>query len=588
MKDHRGISSRVEKLGGVPTLFVNGEPFAAAAYMTYLGQNSDCAAFARAGYRLFSVPVLFAGRWIAAQARLRPFGPGIFDRKGAAVFTEMDEAFSRIVSACPDALIFPRLNLSMPAWWIEENPDELDGTGERESLFSEKFRETAAEMLRKVIKHINGSDHVSHIVGLQIAGGNTEEWFHFDLNAGRCARAEKAFDAYLDKNRPGCGFRGLPPSGDGEVGEHLRTYLEFANESVADLIAFFCREAKEATGGDIAVGTFYGYSLEVATPLFGTHALGKLLGCGDVDFICSPNSYINTRATDADWTEMYPADSVRLSGKLCMQECDIRTHLTRPLSESPGYEDAGERYSAPIWQPLGSREAAIDALRKTFCRQLVKGNGFWWFDMWGGWYRDSIIMDELAVMRGIYEDSLAKENRGSVAELAVFVDESAYYLLPDCPFRGAAFRERIPLGELGVPYDMYDVFDLEKVKDGYKAFLFLSDAPTRNTSRALRICEEESLPFLCLTESEPFIPAGRLREFCRENGAHVWCETDDIIYVNNNYIAVHANTDGEKILRLTGSRPFRELLTRDGLTGEGDMIVLTMRRNETRLFEMTE
>ena len=66
MEKYCGIHSYVGDCGGVPTLFVNGSPIPAAAYMTYLEEYNNYAEFAAAGYTLFSVPVLFAGRWISA------------------------------------------------------------------------------------------------------------------------------------------------------------------------------------------------------------------------------------------------------------------------------------------------------------------------------------------------------------------------------------------------------------------------------------------------------------------------------------------------------------------------------------------
>ncbi|MBR2731483.1 MAG: hypothetical protein IKD72_05805 [Clostridia bacterium] len=469
MEYNRGVHSYVAAHGGVPTLFVNGEPLPAAAYMTYLEEYNDYAAFADAGYRLFSVPVLFAGRWINANEYCKPFHAGIFDRADAADFSALDASVARILAACPDAYIFPRVNVSMPLWWIEAHPGCVDGTGKRELLFAPEFRETAAEMLRAVIDHVNDSDYAAHIVGYQIAGGNTEEWFHFDLNGACCANAAPAFRAYLEKYYPGCSDFRLPDlsllqgKGPYHKNEQLARYLEFANNAVAETICDLCGAAKKATGGNVVVGTFYGYSLEVTSPLHGTHALKTILNCGSIDFICSPNSYIDTRGQNADWTEMYPADSVRLHGKLCMQECDIRTHLTKPLWEAAPDYDPERRYTAPIWQGLENKAQSISMLRKAFGRQLVKGNGFWWFDMWGGWYHDPDLLAELRQMREIYADSLAADDRASKAELAVFVDESAYCHLTDCGLRGAAFDQRRALGALGAPYDLYDLSDFKTV-----------------------------------------------------------------------------------------------------------------------------
>ena len=592
MKAAGELCSRVALCGGVPTLYVNGAPFPAAAYMTYLEAYNDYAGFTAAGYRLFSLPVLFAGRWINAQVDGVPFHRGIFDNRDAPDYSALDASVRAVLAACPAAYIFPRLNLSMPLWWFPEHPDCTDGTGGRELLFTSAYRETAAGMLRAVIRHIRQSDYASHIVGYQLAGGNTEEWFHFDLNGGACENAVPAFNEYLKNNCPDCGFSGLPDlsllqqPGPYHGDAHLETFLEFSNAEVARTVALLCAVAKEETGGNQAVGTFYGYSLEVGSPLWGTHALRTLLEDGSVDFLCSPNSYIGTRDPHADWTEMYPADSVRLHGSLCMQECDIRTHLTKPLWQAAPEFDPEKRYTAPIWQGLAGPEESVSQLRKTFCRQLIKGNGFWWFDMWGGWYRDSVLYAELQRMREVYAASLSKTDRRSAAKLAVFADESAYRYLTDCGLRGFAFHARVPLGCMGAPYDVYDVCDFAKVYQKYAGVVFLSCVPTDAMRRALSLCGRDGVKYISLSEEQPQLSAAGLRDFCDACGVHVYCRTDDIIYANKNYLAVSATHAGEKTVFFEGVCAYRELLAAHGASGVGETLTLHMRENETRLFEL--
>ena len=592
MKTDGELHSYIALCGGVPALFVNGAPFPAAAYITYLEACNDYAGFAAAGYRLFSVPVLFAGRWINAAVEGVPFHKGIFDEKDRPDFSALDVAVRGILAVCPEAYVLPRLNCAMPLWWIAAHPDCTDGTGKRELLFCEACRAAAAEMLLEVIRHISQSDYAAHIVGYQIAGGNTEEWFHFDLNGGCCKNAEPLFNAYLRQNAPGCGFSGLPDlaplqgAGPYHGDEKLAAYLEFANTEVARTVCALCAAAKEAVNNRLVVGTFYGYSLEVSSPLWGTHALKTLLTCGSVDFICSPNSYIGIRAPEADWTEMYPADSVRLHGKLCMQECDIRTHLTKPLWQAAPAFDPEKRYTAPIWQGLAAPEDSARMLLKTFCRQLIKGNGFWWFDMWGGWYRSAALHAEAARMKTVYDASFHAPDRRGAAQLAVFSDESAYRYLTDCDLRGLAFGARIPLGCMGAPYDIYDVSDFAAVFKRYRAVVFLSDVPTPHMRRAVALCGETGVKYLSLSAGQTELSAARLRAFCDACGVHVYCRSDDIVYVNRSYLALYAVSAGEKTVSFEDVTAYRELLAENGLCGAGRSLTLRMRANETRLFRI--
>jgi len=595
MDKYAGIHSEIKDCGGVPTLYINGEPHSAVAYMTYLEKFNEYDDFAAAGYKFYSVPVLFSGRWISITDGLTPFKKGIFDVKGAPDFSLFDEAVEKILEACPDAYIIPRVNISMPVWWEKENPDELnykDGVPCRESFYSQKWRSDASQFLREFTQYTNSCRYASHIVGYQIAGGNTEEWFHFDMNGGYGECAKPAFRAFLEKYYPEVEYKGLPDltllnKKDNYFNdEYLSRYIEFANFSIAEAISHFAQIVKEETGDNVVVGTFYGYTLEVTNPLQGNHALNYILKDPNIDFICSPNSYIGTRSPDLDWTEMYPADSVRLHGKMCFQECDIRTHLTQVLSEKDPSTDPYGLLEAPVWHPRGSKYQAINEIRKSFARQLIKGNALWWFDMWGGWYSDDDIMHEMSTYKSIYEQSITDADRSSKAEVAVFVDESAYKYLTDGSLRNIFHSQRSELGLMGTPYDIYDVYDFEAVYGNYKAVILLSNAKTTYMEKARNLCKENGVPYIMTSGIKEKFTVNELRAFCKVNGVHIYCETDDIIYVNENYICIYAVTAGEKTLSLSRERAVSELL---GGTYQSntDTVTVKMQKGETKLFRLS-
>lgn len=594
MEKYAGIHSEIKDCGGVPALYINGEPHAAVAYMTYLEKFNEYDDFASAGYKFFSVPVLFSGRWISITDGLTPFKKGIFDEKGAPDYSLFDEAVEKILEECPDAYIIPRVNISMPVWWEKENPDELnikDGVPCRESFYSQKWLADASQFLREFTQYTNSCKYASHIVGYQIAGGQTEEWFHFDMNGGYGECAKPAFKEFLEKYYPEVECKGLPDltllnkKSDYFNDEYLTRYIEFANFKIAEAISHFARIVKEETGDNVVVGTFYGYTLEVTNSLQGNHALNYILKDKNIDFICSPNSYIGTRAPDMDWTEMYPADSVRLHGKMCFQECDIRTHLTVPLSQKDPSTDPYGLLEAPVWQPRESKYQAVNEIRRSFARQLIKGNALWWFDMWGGWYADDDIMNEMAVYKNIYEQSLTDADRSSKAEVAVFIDESAYKYLTDSPFRNIFFNQRKELGFMGTPYDIFDVYDFEAVYQNYKAVILLSNARTVYMENARNLCRTNGVPYIMTSKLKDKFTVNELRAFCKTNGVHIYCETDDIIYVNENYICVYAVTAGDKTINLDKERNINELL---GGTYQGTESTFTvkMQKGETRLFRL--
>ena len=110
------LISRVETVGGVPTLTVNGQPIAAAAYITYFCDQAHYRDFAAAGYRLFSVPVYFAGQSASNCVALPPDGRGVYDpiySGGAPDYEAADRRIREILEVCPDGWIFPRLDISL-------------------------------------------------------------------------------------------------------------------------------------------------------------------------------------------------------------------------------------------------------------------------------------------------------------------------------------------------------------------------------------------------------------------------------------------------------------------------------------------
>ena len=99
------------------------------AYTTYLPERGSYEAFAKSGCHLYSACVFFGNQTINAASGIAPFRPGIFSDKSKIDFSSADEDISHIVKTDPDAMIFPRVNVSPPLWWEDENPDELNDVG---------------------------------------------------------------------------------------------------------------------------------------------------------------------------------------------------------------------------------------------------------------------------------------------------------------------------------------------------------------------------------------------------------------------------------------------------------------------------
>ncbi|MBQ7300175.1 MAG: hypothetical protein IJW77_10070 [Clostridia bacterium] len=547
--------SSVKDYRGVPTLFVEGKPIPGFAYMTYRTYNSRYDAFASLGCTLFSMPVFFGTQTINETSQIPPMAEGIFEGDEPD-FSGFDADVRKILSACPGAYIFPRVNLSLPRAWEDAHPAEccdfaFPGGRHRACFSSDAWAEETKRLLGIFIDHIEASDCREHIVGYQLAGGNTEEWFPFDMRGSVGLRSREAFAKY-------CAEHGLA----GNDTDQRRFYSDMMVRRILEFSAF----AKEKTERRLVIGCFYGYTMECPAPEHCHHALGTILASDDVDFLCSPISYANLRPAGMDHANMLPIDSVKLHGKLYFVENDTRTHLSRAPNELP-------QYNTPIW--FGpAPEQTCENIRMHFSRALTHGHAMWWFDMWGGWYDDERYLSLLRRCREIAAESM-EEDRTSRAEIAVFIDERAYSREGSIGHLSYAIRKT--LGMIGAPYDIYLIDDYEAAKTRYNAHIFIQPAPTVAVHDAVADAAESAL---LITPAEMEITADAIRDFCAARGVHIYCP-DTVVYGCGSYLFLHACRDGAHTVSLPGGLALRDLFSGERCGGAFDM-----KLGESRLFAL--
>ena len=90
---------------------------------------------------------------------------------------------------------------------------------------------------------------------------------------------------------------------------------------------------------------------------------------------------------------------------------------------------------------------------------------------------------------------------------------------------------------------------------------------------------------MVVDDSKPDCLVSELREFYAENNVHSYIDTNDVIYVCENYIAVHAAGDGIKTIKLNGIKKVRELFSDESYLNT-DVIRVDMEKYETRIFRI--
>ena len=548
--------SYVKSIDGTPRLYINGAAADTFAYITYITENNRYADFAAAGYRLFSVPVFFGKNRLNENSGLDVFTDGIFDGDEPS-FSIIDEDIARILNACPDAYILPRVNVSLSRRWELEHPDELcsqkkDGRAGRASFASEIWLGEVRRELAIFIEHVMSAEYSEHIVGFQIAGGNTEEWLPLDDNGISGRRAMDRFVRSLAKSH--IRYR--------EGDEHDEYFYRFYSELVADTICLLAGDVKGLTDRRLVVGTFYGYTLECPYQTMGHHSLWQVLDCEDVDFICSPISYSEVRRLGRDHPYMLPVDSVRLHGKLYFSENDTRTHLSRPINDTP-------HYTAPIWYGP-DKSGSIEAIKLHAARALVRGHSAWWFDMWGGWFDDEDYMSLISKLKAL-ADANKRLPTSTTAEVAVFVDEWVLAAVSDPEISTrVCFNIREALGKMGAPYDIYLVDDLSYAIDeyDYRAAIILEPLRSVYTMTARDILEREGIPTFTVTPKNADVSPSELRTFIRDAGAHVYVERDAVVCAGDSFLMLHTVEEGDHLIIPAENERYTDALTGEVFDGK--------------------
>lgn len=552
--------SEVRLSGGVPTLHINNRAVPGMAYITYFDDRARYDDFAEAGIKLYSVNAYFGSMGINNDTGIHPFAPGIFDKKDEPDFSCFDGEIERLLEICPDAMIFPRVDMAMPKWWLDENPDELVSGGAlhaREWFASEKWLADVRAMLRRFVAHLELSGYAEHIVGYQLSDGQTQEWLSF-VRADAAGKAvDDGFRRWMSENRPEITGYAFPVPEDDET--LMRAYYDYVSDTNASAICALSSYVKELTGRRVIVGCFYGYIMDVTDPAAGHHALRRLLECRDVDFLCSPVSYVMGRKRGTDFPPMPPIDSLRLHGKIYFTEADIRTYLSKyPGETREGSVEPGT-YTSPIWLGDPDPEVSRAQIRAAFCRVITTGEALWWFDMWGGWYHDDAIMSDMKRFSEIFRKVMNDHRRESRAETAIVIDEKSWFPVCDPDRARSLMLVRFALGYTGAPYDIYEAGDFGEIAMRYKYFIFLTPNMTDAVKSAIGFCEDRCIGYSVFDGSEPADPDS-LREKFRSHGVHIWCGSGDIVWADRYYVGIYSVTAGHKEIDLGKKRMVRPAL----------------------------
>jgi hypothetical protein len=515
----KGAVAKVEQVNGAPAFTLDGTPHCGLSYMSYVGSGAMgpdgkpllvqyTKSLAGAGCDLYT--------FVTDLGCLYGYSSTIWPEKDKWDFSQVDANAHMVLGNAPqNGKLMLQLYIDTPKWWAEEHPDDLlvlsNGTkdfGEKlfalprqdllPSMASPAWRADMKTAIEKLIEHVEQSDYADRVIGYQVCGQKTEEWYHWSMNCDELGdyspAMTAAYRAWLrDKYRTDDALRaawGDPAASiDGAVipdkaaryGDRKATFRDpvremavidfhrFWSDVMVDTIAYFAKVVKDKTQHTKTVGAFYAYTFEFAELAedAGHLSLQRLLHCPDLDFIMSPSSYHERKLDGGQSLFRMPVLSVNRHGKMLWNDFDAASFKF--------YEKDQKQFAPWLWQMAvtDTPEKFVYMMRRELGNALANGVNMAYFDLHGGYYEDPTILEGVRKSGEVRNAALGRD-RSSCAEILVVVDEDSMHFMD---FRNPVLRKFLieQLAELPfvAPFDSVLLSDLAELPmERYKLVIF--------------------------------------------------------------------------------------------------------------------
>lgn len=509
-----GRSPRQVALGavdGLARLTVDGRVQPLLAYNHYVkpARVAEVGAMAAAGIRWqFACVAPYPRQWW--------LGRGSYD------FSHVQEAVETVLAHDPEALVMLTASVTprFPAWG-DENPDAvwrdeqgrrvgyragwrpLDSLGEGgywfPSLSAPGYRESAAEAVAALARHLDTFPAGRAVAGLVLWGGNDNQWQRplgpqfegLDHSAGaladfrrQLARAyggdRTALRAAWGEAEADFATAAFPTAAQLasprwllDPGQpHDRRVIDrqrLADAGLAETLGTVARAFKQALGRPSLVMTYLHDQMEFG----GRSCQPQVFAEGAIDGLVGIPSYQTWRSAGAPGQITGALRSYGLHGRIRLLEQDLRTHVAevgRDAYANNHYLFGGARDEREFGH-LARRDAAA---------HLSRGAGAWFLVMPGTMFTTPGYRAHVAAIARVSAAVAERPQPQATGQMAVFVDQDGETAAR--PGYGRAFSSmavahpaRDAIARSGVPFDAYFLSDLDHPhRPRYRVHLILS------------------------------------------------------------------------------------------------------------------
>ena len=451
------MKARLVDIKGHRMVEINGKIYPFTAYRSWRPYEENLAAFDKRGFPIMTfLPSGIKNRFGIPYSQFGEYwlGDGKYD------FDVLRAQVDQFVNAAPDVYLAVNLMLDTRDWFLRDHPECLNSFIYFSSVcFYEPWIKCAERMLRDTIDFLE-REYPDKVFCIFLSAGGTCEWHNKANDLPPSPLRDSAFRRYVgDENAK------IPTEADiyktsfGSFREpnKLKTEIDFChftNEIMNASLAHFARFVKEYTDSRLLVGAPAGYALIGENPLSGHSSVADIMKIPDIDIIVCPASYFHRRLDNVSASQS-AMDSVRANGKLFITSVDNTSYYANrdPLAQALQLDGSHVHHD--------SAEETIHYIRRETALSMSKGAGFWFFDMYGTWYPNEFIRDELQKVRLAYE-KLCSCDMDYNAEIAFLADpRGTIYTDKGSLIKSESVQAQITeLGRLGAPVDYYTVDDI--------------------------------------------------------------------------------------------------------------------------------
>ncbi len=471
------MKAEIYKHQGATGIKINDKVYAFAGTRSFRPEGRIIKSFSEYGVHFFNI--FPSGIMTALCNRTEPysqFGPVWIDEgeyNWDNLKKQCDEFFPNLQE---DDYIALTVHLDPPAQFMERHPELRDHWEQMiQNMSSEEWKCAAEKYMCALIDKMD-EWYPDRVYAVFLLCGGTTEWYSFFIDEvidNPSDLQKQSFKDWTGHDFPSSDI--LKKGTDGCLRHPIEDkvaldYWKYANEIVAEVQCRFAHTAKVHTKGTKLVGLFNGtlcgMKLDLCVRTY-YNGLDRLLACPDIDMIFCPASYVARKLTSTSALRV-PTESIGAAGKLFVHEIDSATNLIKTINSKAATDHAEGRD-----ETFTCAEQTKMYLRRESGITLAKGMGYWWFDMFSGYYDDPELMQELADIHELQKKLMTLDNTNLSEVVEILDQRSAYYLETACRYPMVE-HQSAPLNYTGVPWDLRIAKDLftDPQTDKYKLYYF--------------------------------------------------------------------------------------------------------------------